>query len=401
MAKIRSSVALGLMIVDFIGTITLFSLIMSCISDIDHQHRYDYRSSYLRKLSQMDNLHANLRGTKLKLIELKKLIEKKKSKNIKVFNPLDFNEEEFILPQQKQLISSENLRKLDTNSDFEFESYLIIVSLVSIFFTFVLMVSFCIDKNECCTSDTREELGIGCCIYCLCCDDCENRNRSSNCNCEGGNGNGNGLIVLLLIVIIFILIYFVIKACGKHVSRYISISIEFLTNLGIFVLILMYQAEEKSNYFPVILTLSGILALANFLGLLLPNLSCCLTLTYGYRPGNIEPILNQTTDTSQKYKEPIQKTEIIPPPKPNTSDIKTEVPYYPPQVPNAYPQNNPSYQPQPSPIYPQPSNFNSYYNSGQGSIYDVSPGNYQNNPQPPTIYDAQLPSQQEIYSKPQ
>ena len=129
MAKIRSSVALVLMLVDLIGTITLFSLIISCISDIDHKNRYNSNTSYLRKLSQKDNPHINLRGTKLKLIEYKKFIEKVKSKKVKIYNPSDYNEDEFILPQNREMKSSKNLRKLDSYYDVHKDTYLIIVSL--------------------------------------------------------------------------------------------------------------------------------------------------------------------------------------------------------------------------------------------------------------------------------
>ena len=153
MAKIRSSVALVLMLVDLIGTITLFSLIISCISDIDHNNGFNSNTSYLRKLSQKDNPHINLRGTKLKLIEYKKFIEKVKSKKVKIYNPSDYNEDEFILPQNREMKSSKNLRKLDSYYNVHEDTYLIIVSFVSIFFTLVLMISFCLDKNECCTSE--------------------------------------------------------------------------------------------------------------------------------------------------------------------------------------------------------------------------------------------------------
>lgn len=403
MAKIRSSVALVLMLVDLIGTITLFSLIISCISDIDHNNGFNSNTSYLRKLSQKDNPHINLRGTKLKLIEYKKFIEKVKSKKVKIYNPSDYNEDEFILQQNREMKSSKNLRKLDSYYDVHEDTYLIIVSFVSIFFTLVLMISFCLDKNECCTSDTREELGLGCCIYCICCDDCERRNRNRNCNgdcnCNCGGGDERGLLIIFFIVIIFVLIFFAIKACGKHVSRYISISAIFLCNVAIFVLTLMYAEKENSDYFPIILTISGVLAFANFLGVLLPNLSCCLSLTYGYRPENAEPILNKTTANEPILKPAVLGENLA------TPVIQPETSYYSPQVPSsAYPKNPAPYQPQPIPasIYVQPpSNQNTYYNSEQGNIYDAPPVNYQANPQPQSIYDVQLPTQQEVYSKPQ
>lgn len=379
MAKIRSSVALVLTVLDFIGTATLFSLIIACVNDIDYQH--NYYSANIRRLSQINSVKHNLRGNQLKLIELKSLIEKEKVKTQKKFDQLVYDEEEFILPQKKEIDYSHNLRQLaaTNNNEFDEAPFLIIGSLVAIFFTLVLMLSFCVDKNECCNKDSREELGVTGLFCCLCCDDCECRGGGGDCKCEGGNGNGGGLIILLLVVIVFVLIYFIIKGCGKHISRYVSIIFEFLINLGILILTLMYSQKETSDYFPVIYALSGLLALANFLGLLLPNLSCCLALTYGYRANVVntnEPILN--TANAQKYQEPTVKPAVLLPQlaldNSSAPVVPAATPYYPPQAPIAYPQNAPPYQ-------PQPLDYN-YYNSGQDNTYNVNPPIYQVNPQP-------------------
>ena len=391
MAKIRSSVALVLTLLNFIGTVTLFSIIIACINDINYHHNDKTKT---RRLSQINSFKHNLRGTQLKLLELKSLIEKEKSKTQKKFDQLVYDEEEFVLPQKKEIDNSHNLRQLKANNGFDEAAFLVIGSLVSIFFTLILMISFCVEKNECCDKDSREELGVTGFICCLCCDDCECRGGGGDCKCEGGDGNGGGLIILLLVVIVFILIYFIIKACGKHISRYVSIIFEFLINLGIIILTFMYSQKENSDYFPIIYAISGLLALSNFLGILLPNLSCCLPLTYGYRANALnanEPILN--TANTQKYPMPTVQTVLLPQAaidNPSPAPVPAATPYYPPQAPIAYPQNNPPYQ-------PQPINYN-YYNNGQDNTYNVNPPIYQVNPQPQPIYQAQVPSQNEIYS---
>ena len=338
MAKIRSSVALVLAVLNFIGTVTLFSILIVCINDINYRHNY---KSNIRKLSQINSFKLNLRGTQLKLFELKSLIEKEKSKTKKKFDQLIYDEEEFVLPQKKEIDYSHNLRQLTINNEFDEAPFLIIGSLFAIFFTLILMFSFCVDKNECCDRDSSDELGVTWCIWCLCCDDCDckrrvdcNCNCNCNCNCKGCDGDREGLIILfillLLIVIIFVLIYFIIKACGKHISRYVSIIFEFLINLGILILTFMYSQKENSVYFPIIYAISGLLALSNFLGILLPNLSCCLPLTYGYRAialNTNEPILNAAN--AQKNQMPTAQPVLLPQTAIDNS--------YPPPVPAATP----------------------------------------------------------------
>lgn len=334
MAKIRSSVALVLTVLDLIGTVTLFSIIIACINDIDNQHNYN---SNMRRLSQINSFKPNLRGTQLKLLELISLIEKEKSNTQKKFDQLVYDEEEFVLPQKKEIDYSHNLRQLTTNNEFDEVPFLVIGSLVSIFFTLILMLSFCVDKNECCDKDSREELGVTGFICCLCCDDCECRGGGCDCKCEGGDGGGGGIIILLLIVIVFVLIYFIIKACGKHISRYVSIIFEFLINLGILILTFMYSQKENSDYFPIIYAISGFLALSNFLGILLPNLSCCLPLTYGYRAIALnanEPILNAAN--AQKNQMPTAQPVLLPQTAIDNSyppPVPAATPYYPPQAP--------------------------------------------------------------------
>ena len=373
MAKIRSSVALILTILDFFGTIILFSFIMSCINDIEYRYNNNIKS-YIRKLSS-NNIRTNLRGTQLKLFELKSLIEKVKTEKQKINIQLYNDEEEFVLTQKKEIDYSHNIRQLTSDYEFQEAPFLIIGSLIGIFFTFILMFSFCIEKNECCNREASDELGISCCIWCICCEDCECKGcKDCECKCEGGNGSG--LIICALIIIIFVLLYFILKACGKHISRYVAITVEFLINLCILFLALMYSQKEISGFFPVIYAFSGFLALANFLGLLLPNLSCCLSLTYGYRANQVntsEPIINTNTKPTQNY----QGTDLQPALLPQTAVDNTatpaaqvESPYYPPpQVTYAYPQNIPPYQ-------PQPINNVNCYNNGQGNYYNMNPPSY-------------------------
>lgn len=418
MAKIRGSVALALTFLNLFASIALLSL--SSVS-LDEENRYDGDYySYVRKLSQIENLHSNLRGTKIRTIKLKDLIEKKNSNKNIIYETLDYNEDEFILPKNiLKKTSSQKIRKLETSSSdstFSNEDKMISILLLSclgISFSVLLMFSFCLDTNECCNRDAQDELGLRCCIYCFFCDcHCEN-SGSSNCDCKGNGNNNDGaaiLLILLLVIIVFILLYFAVKACGKHVSRYVAITSECLLNIAIMVLALMYNADDyrASENGPVLIVISGILIICNFLGILLPNLSCCLNLRYGYKPNlsNLNtPILEQPVEKSNTNEEAYKLSSISSPTpvieaKSTTPVVQPTVPIYVPQVPQpqAAPpsiyQNIPPYQaPAPQP-YPQPSS--DFYNSGQGGIYNYPPPAYD---QPQSIYQAQQPYQQDNYDQ--
>lgn len=311
MARIRGSVALTLTFVNIIGSISILSLTIMI-----SQNKYRNRNRLLMELSQIDNPHPNLRGTKLKLIKIKSEVISKRSKN---YEPSIYTEDEFILPEKQisEKFSPQNLRQLSLKKD-NFLAFAILADLMAIFLIFILMFSFCVDKNECCDRDSQGELGLGCCICCMS-DEC-------HCNCKGGNGDsGQGLLLCLLIVLIFVLLYFAVKACGKHISRYVAITGELLLNLSISILVFIYGFED--NLTLVVCIIAGILALSNFLGLLLPNLSCCIFLTYGYR-ANVS-IIN----------DPLVQ---------NPNNIQSQSPAPPSQY---YP-NNFSPQPQPEYIYP-------------------------------------------------
>ena len=412
MAKIRGSVALSLTFLNFLASIVILSL--SSVS-LDEEKHYDHSGSYIRKLSQIEKLHSHLRGTKIRANKLKELIEKEISDKNIIYNPMDYNKDEFVLPEKiLKNVYSQKIRQLETSyidSD-KTILYILILSLLGISFSILLMFSFCLDTNECCNRDSQDELGIGCCIYCLCCDcHCESSGSGGDCNCNKSGGDNDAaivLLILLLVVIVFIALYFAVKACGKHVSRYVAITSECIVNLAIMVLAVIYHiSEHETENGPVFIAISGVLFICNFLGILLPNLSCCLNLRYGYKPSpsNINtPILEKPVSKTNQYQEPVNLSPISSPnPVIETKSpevVQPTVPIYVPQVPQpqvAPPsiyQNIPAYQPQVPPPYQQPAG--DFYNSAQGGIYNYPPPAYD---QPQSIYQDQLPNQQELYGQ--
>ena len=215
----------------------------------------------------------NLRGTKERLLQI---------------NPNYFLE--------KELETSKELRNLAIST----RRLLLFIDIGAFVFLMLLTASFCLTKNECCSGDenTNTNFAIGSCYgTCVCCTDCDcNRSGSTDCNCSGGGGDcgeaGIILLVIVLVIIIFVAIYFLVRACGKHISRIIAIIFLFAINVALAVLAI-YSGTDI--FCILIAAFSAAAAVSDFLGILLPNLGCCVKLSYDYRypihPMNQQPQL--------------------------------------------------------------------------------------------------------------
>ena len=190
----------------------------------------------------------------------------------------------------------------------------------------MLIFSFCVTKNECCSTDkeVNEGFAIGSCFgLCLCCGSncladkprnqinqiqqgqpnqnprrkkgcCDDCGDCGNCNCGGSGGDGEGYVCLIFILLIaFIALFCSIKACGKHISRIISVILLFLIDCSIAVLAII---SGNDLYRILIMVISIIAAICNLLGIILPNLSCCQILNYGY----IESLYANANPVAQK-----------------------------------------------------------------------------------------------------
>ena len=181
------------------------------------------------------------------------------------------------------------LRNLKVNGVAE---YIIFLDIAAMFFVLILMFSFCLTKNECCTSD-NSAFAIGSCYgACLCCDDCC-RHTTCTCDCHssGGNDNGCGILILLLFIIVFVAIFFAIRACGKHISRVVSVIMLILLELGMAGLA-MYTGGDQT--LTMIFVFNLIAAICNLIAIILPNVSGCNVLSYEYIPpvsGPTNPIV--------------------------------------------------------------------------------------------------------------
>ena len=184
MAYMRSTIAFGLLWLNLI----IISLIMYFSFNIfEHPKQRSYR---------------NLRG----------VIEKEK---------LQLN---YFKYQLQAPLIKKDLRNL--SASFDFDKIILYVDIGSIFFLLILMFSFCLKDNECCTSDpnTNREFAIGSCYgACICCSECQHSSnnivlsssssgsrskKSKGGNSGGGGGDdGLGLLILLIIVLAFIATY--------------------------------------------------------------------------------------------------------------------------------------------------------------------------------------------------
>ena len=239
-----------------------------------------------------------------------------------------------------------------------YEPYILSIDIVAILFVILLMISFCLNHNECCTSDpaTNESFAIGSCYgVCICCGDCNCSECSGNsCDCE------IGLLILVIFILVFVAIYYAVRACGKHISRIFSVFVLMILDLAMAVMSIMTSSDK---YYILIAVFSIIAAICNFLGLLLPNLASCKYLSFSvYIPPNNVNNNNQNNNTPSA--QPF---------------IQPAAPTYPPNIVQVPPQQ------QMVPIYNQPGQT---YNNGSGNIYDTSsnwynPQNYYGNVPPP------------------
>ena len=363
-------------------------------------------SSSSRRLALIGLPHSNLRGTKF--IKLKTDIMNQMSK----INSTLFTKEKF---EEKYENYPKKLRKLDSGLELNIIPFL---SIIGFLWSFILMFSFCApnldgynddyEKNDRDNqaiyynssepkSDTAVDGAVaGAVIY----QNTRPRHRHNpsngngnndcgNFNCSGSGGNGGGLAVVLLfffvvviVVLIFIVMYYSVKGCGKHISRYTGIIGELIIYLCITITISIFLFTNGYNHSvnPIIIcVISSVLVLFNFLGVLIPNLNCS--------QNNEKGEINKPLALNEENQEPI----II------NSDTMKNTTLFPIDISqksndnliglNDLPTNNVPNEPTYKPI--------DDLNRIQEGVYEAPPS-IQEYPQPQSTID--LPSEQDIIS---
>ena len=258
MGYMRSNLAFGLFWVNLIiASLNIYFGIEA--NDYRRLHPYSY----------------NLRGTKEKILER---------------NPNYFLEKEIQNPKI--------LRNLLDNDK---RPYLIYIDIGAFLFIMMLVASFCVTQNECCTDDanTNANFAVGSCYgTCVCCTDCRG---DCNCNCSGGGSNcgeaGIVLLILAIFIIVFIIIFFLVKACGKHGTRIVSIIGLILVDISL-VAVSLYSGFDL--YCDLIAGISFVGVVCNFLGLILP---------YTDQPQNVKSLVEIYPEPQEVIQVPISEQE--------------------------------------------------------------------------------------------
>jgi cbb3-type cytochrome oxidase subunit 3 len=151
----------------------------------------------------------------------------------------------------------------------------LLLNIICVFFWIFLISSFCSGEQEC---------------YCegTCCD------GNCNCgNCSINNGEaGKSALLCLLFICLILVIYYSLKCCGKHIARYISLSIIAFANLCIFILSLLMLDHERNLIYQIIL-FSALSCIANLSSIILPNLPSCERLRFRSRIPSENVSINQ------------------------------------------------------------------------------------------------------------
>ena len=136
----------------------------------------------------------------------------------------------------------------------------------------------------------------------MCCDNC----CDDDCKCfwsEMRKSNGKAVIgaaVLIILFMIFVVLFYAVRACGKKISRILSIIILFLINVALAVLSL-YIGFDK--FCILLASLSSFAALCDLIMFIL--ISC------------LEGFKNQASD-NQDYYRPSPQTQQLQEIQPNT-----------------------------------------------------------------------------------
>ena len=281
MANIRSSLALGLLCVHLI--VTSLNIYFSVAA--------------MRYLNNNILNSNNLRGTKERLLER---------------NQNYFLEKEIETPKELRNLSPKAIRLS-----------MLIINCISFYFIIQLFVSFFIDEDECCTkcNDDCCFLCRACCINCSCCDcnfDSSRLKLSGSSNNMGLGALGLAVVALAALIIIG-LIYFLFYF-GKHISRIIAIISLFVINATL-VILSLYSGFDLNCI--LIASFSSFAVICDFLGILLPNLSCCEILTYEYASIPHIHTFSSIDEIDTKLKETQPQIET-----PKKEETYYEKPYY-------------------------------------------------------------------------
>ena len=161
-------------------------------------------------------------------------------------------------PQDDVSFNDYNLdKKFIFSSSFYYKS-IIILNSFSLFLWILLIFSFFVGENDC---------------RCRCCESVGACN-TGNCNCNNNADGGKAILVCLVFICIIIILYYCVKLCGKHFSRYIILSCLIFNNLCIFIFSFLIITRYSVPGFQIVL-ISLLLMIFNILFIIIPNIPAC------------------------------------------------------------------------------------------------------------------------------
>lgn len=243
--NIRTSIIVGLVIINLIGFISF------CITISN----YDGELKTSKATSSYSTNYYGVNENNVSIYD-----NYKKNQTLTSNNIINRN-------QKNWYTKNSNLRKLykyryKHSFNSFYQSVVLILNLIFLYFCLNLISSFLVGESEC-----RN------CCNCDCGGGC-------NCSCNNSGGNGGELLICLIIIFIFIIIYYSTKLCGKHLSRYISLSFIILINSIILFISFIYLTIDEDPTIKSNIIISFILLVCNVLGISLPNCKNCDNLTY-------------------------------------------------------------------------------------------------------------------------
>jgi len=176
-----------------------------------------------------------------------KIINQEKRNEIEL-SKLD--RDEFVLSHKQISSQSSPKRKLEYSNEEKARRMLVvlILNIFALHFTLTIAFSFLVDKNECCRKKFDDTY---CSLFALC-------------------------------ISKFFIAYLIAKFCGKHISRYVGITLVMLISVTNCILTGIFQSSLLYNQSMMIsiIVITALISIINFLGMLLPNLTFCPSLRY-------------------------------------------------------------------------------------------------------------------------
>ena len=286
MSNINSIFAFIVSMISFLGSIAIFVLSFYYPKSIFYHNKNKNSLSY--NTSKYVNNYFHSANNTLNMHLKDNFNFNNNAKDFHVLFLLNKYENELENPKEVK-----KLRNLDSD-DPNYFNIAIYINFFSFYLCFSLFISFFIDENEggrsCCDDPCKF----------ICEDLCKDESDKSNDAC------GNcimGVITYLVITVLIIIVgfifgtFFLTKMCGKHAARYITLGIISCNNIVICIFCFLI-IKEKEPIIYIIIGISGLIVLSNFLWIILNRFLCKENKSQIYMSMNEKDKLDNPNDSN-------------------------------------------------------------------------------------------------------